>query len=262
MPTGIGIGSAGQVFGNPLSLTAQCGAEYSLEFDGATELAFNTFSYNIGTNDFSISIWFKTPDVTGGTSQQDLFGVYNFSALQTFQIGLNAFGKVFFTSNLTGWTDTFTAFTPVNNTWTHIVYSVDRAGNAVWYGDVATTQSLDVSSNTTSFFGATNYTGLAGGFTLNKFDGLIADIAQWDSALTSAQVQEYYDNSKGTPKLCANTALSSSPALQGWWRFSNPSGTYPALMDNEAPGTVSTGASYGFGLTNMDQSNVITDYPS
>jgi len=262
MPTGIGIGSAGQVFGTPLSLTAQCDAQYCYEFDGGTELAYSPLMYNFGTNNFSISIWFKTSDVTGGGAQQDLFGSYSFSGAQTFQIGLNATGKVVFTSNLTGWTDVFTAFTPVNNTWTHIVYSVDRSGNAVWYGDAATTQSLDVSANTTDLFVGGNYTGIAGGFSTNKFDGLIADIAQWDIALTSAQVQEYYDNSKGTPKLCATTALSTSPDLQGWWRFSNPSGVYSSVMPNEAPGRVGSGAGYDMFLINMTNANVITDYPT
>ena len=86
MPTGIGIGSAGQVFGQPLSLTARCDAQYCYEFDGATESATQIASYDFGVNNFSISIWFKTPDVTGGGVRQDLFATYTFAAAETLRI--------------------------------------------------------------------------------------------------------------------------------------------------------------------------------
>lgn len=264
MPTGIGIGSAGQVFGQPLSLTARCDAQYCYEFDGATESATQIASYDFGVNNFSISIWFKTPDVTGGGVRQDLFATYTFAAAETLRISLSAAGQIQFVSSGTGWIDTFSSFTPVNDTWTHVVYSVDRSGNAVWYGDVTTTQSLDISANSINLSGA-GITGIAGGISVSKFEGLIADVAQWDIALTAAQVQEYYDNSKGTPKLCANTALSTSPHLQGWWRFTNPSGSYKTGMENEGYGNaVNAGATvpYNFSMLNMDQSNVITDYPT
>lgn len=264
MPTGIGIGSAGQVFGKPLSLSRECDAQYCVEFDGITEMAYSAPPWSFGTDDFTISIWFKTPDVTGGGAQQDLFGTYAFDPATTsqFQIGLDATGKVFFASNLTGWTHTFTAFTPVNDTWTHIVYSIDRSGNAVWYGDVTTTSSLDISANTINLTNASAYTGLAGGLSVNKFEGRLADIAQWNKALTATEVQEYYDNTIGSPKMCANTALSTASTLQGWWRMYNPSGTYEVKLKNEGVGEISSGVAYDLSTINMNASNVITDYPS
>ena len=263
MPTGIGMGIAGQVFGNPLSRDAIFPAEYCFEFDGVTELGFIVYGPDLGTKNFTVSVWFKTPDVTGGGAFQQIVGTQTFAGTQTYSIGLNALGKVEFTSNLTGWTDTFAAFTPVNNTWHNITYSVDRAGNAVWYGDLITTQSTNISANTTNLYASGSYFALAGGFSpTEKYEGLVADVKMWNIALTTPQVSQYYLNDKATDKKCSNRAFDTSDELIAWWRFSNPTGTYSATMPNEGYGLSGQGTTLNFALSNMAQANVITDYPT
>ena len=261
MPTGIGSGIAGQVFDDPLSRDLLCPAEYCYEFDGISEGGFGALgSYNVGNKNFTVSIWFKAPDVTGGGVEQSLYGTKYFgAATQTWEIYLTSAGKVAFKSNLTGWSDTFAAFTPVNNTWHNVMYSVDRSGNAVWYGDLLTTQSTNISANPTNLYSAGAYAALAGGFSVSdKYEGLIADIALWDIAFDATQVSEYYLNSKSAEKLCANASLTTFDHLQLWHRFTNPTGTYAAVMANDGR----AGSGFGLSLIAMAQANVITDYPT
>ena len=124
------------------------------------------------------------------------------------------------------------------------MYSVDRSGNAVWYGDLLTTQSTNISANTTNLYSAGAYTSLAGGFSVSdKYEGLIADIALWDIAFDATQVSEYYLNSKSAKKLCANASLTTFDQLQLWYRFTNPTGTYAAVMANDGRAASTLGLS-------------------
>jgi hypothetical protein len=259
MPTGIGNGLAPQTFGQPLSNNSECPAAYCYEFDGLTELGYVGGFIDIGVSDFSVSIWFKTPDVTGGGGDQSLVGTKTFvGGSQTWEIYLTTVGKVAFKSTAPGWNDTFASFTPTNDTWHHVVYSVDRSGNASWYGDVSTTEVTDISTNTTNLYSVGAYGALAGGFSASeKYEGKIADIAMWDIALSASQVSEYYLNTKAPNKLCANSALDTWPNLTGWWRCSNPTGTFATPMPTY--GSLST---FNFIMFSMDQANVITDYPA
>jgi hypothetical protein len=265
MPTGIGNGLAPQTFGQPLSNNSICPAEYCYEFDGATESGVQLSGLSLGASNFSISIWFKTADVTGGAGIQTLFGTFNFANAIGWKLYLTATGKLAFESTgAPGWTDTFASFTPTNDTWHHVVYSVDRGGNAVWYGDVTTTQSTDLSANATNLDTAGNFGELAGGFSgLLKYTGMIADLAVWSIPLSVDQVTEYNTNSRGVDKLCADTALHTWPSLLAWWRFTNPLGIYENPMPTTGNGLALSGVpNGGFILSNMTQANVITDYPA
>ena len=257
MPTGIGAGIAGQVFTEPRGVAAAiCPTTYSCSYDGVTESQLASGDINFGTSSWSLSFWFKTPDTTGGGVNQRIIGSYTgpTSWAIYFQGSGVAVGRLQWVSTGTGnWFDNFQTFTPANNTWYHVVYSVDRSGNATWYYNGANPNAFDISSNTISFDGlgdlwiARNPTG-------QYFEGNLTEVSIWNKALTAGEVLELYNNMAGDEKCLGDLSMGAN--LTNWWRMFNPSGTYVDPMPNSASGGTIT-------LTNnnMDATNVSTDVP-
>lgn len=260
MSTGIGVGIAGKVFqtkaglGGSAPAPAVCPTTYSCSYDGATEFQQGSAVPGFGTSDFSISFWIKTPDPSGAGVNQRIIG--KFSGTTQWSIYYNqSTSKFQWVSSGTGtsWNDGYGPHTPVADQWEHIVYSVDRSGNAVWYANGGTPNALDVSSTTIDF-------GTDGIFYLGRnasgqyFEGNITEVSLWNKALSAAEVLELYNNMSGNEYCLGDLSMGAN--LTNWWRMFNPSGTYVDPIPNAASGGTITLTN-----TNMDATNVSTDVP-
>ena len=259
MSTGIGVGIAGKVFqtkaglGGSAPSPAVCPTTYSCSYDGATEFQQGSAVPGFGTSDFSISFWIKIPDPSGGGVNQRVIG--KFSGTTQWSIYLNqATSKFQWVSSGTGvtWNDGY-PYAPTANQWDHIVYSVDRSGDAVWYANGGTPNSFNVSSTTVDF-GTDGLLYVGRNASGQYFEGNITEISIWNKALSAAEVLELYNNMSGNEYCLGDLSMGAN--LTNWWRMFNPSGTYVDPIPNAASGGTITLTN-----TNMDATNVSTDVP-
>jgi len=244
MPTGIGAGIAGQVFTEPHSSAAvTCPTVYSCSYDGVTEAQQGSAVPSLGNSDFSISFWIKTPDPSGAGVNQRVIG--KFSGTTQWSIYYNqSTSKFQWVSSGTGtsWNDGYGTHTPVADQWEHIVYSVDRSGDAVWYANGGTPNALSVSSTTINF-GTDGILYVGRNASGQYFEGNITEVSMWNKALTAGEVLELYNNMAGDKKCLGDLSMGAN--LTNWWRMFNPSGAYVDPITN----------------INMDATNVSTDVP-
>ena len=261
MSTGIGVGISGNVFQTKAGLAGStplptCPTVYSCRYDGVAESQEGSAVPALGTSNFSISFWIKTPDTTGGGVNQRIIGHFNGTTQWTlYLVGAGGgAGRFQFVSTGTGsWNDNYQTFTPANDTWYHIVYSVDRSGDAVWYYNGANANAFDISAKSINFSADGNFLigRNAGG---QYFGGFLTEISMWDKALTASEVLELYSNMAGK-KLCLGD-LTMGSNLTNWWRMFNPSGTFVDPIPNAAAaGTIS------LRNFNIDATNISTDVP-
>jgi hypothetical protein len=260
MPTGIGSGIAGSVFGRAIASAPRpdpCLTVYSIVFDGVSDSGLLVNGPNLGVADFSFSFWINVPDVTGGGSG---LGIYN-SASGTsgaLNIAFDSAGTLEASSSDTG--SGAISFPNVgtisNNAWHHIVLSVDRSSNWKWYVDGVNTATTNFSSITTSFPAAG--VSFIYGPTLgsNYFSGNTTETSIWDSALSASEVLDIYNNMSGD-QTCLND-LTISGSLLRWFRMTG-SNSWAPTSPNVAPGAVAT--EY-IAFQNMDASNLSTDVPT
>ena len=262
MSTGIGVGIAGKVFqtkaglGGSAPAPAVCPTTYSCSYDGATEFQQGSAVPGLGTSDFSISFWIKTPDPSGAGVNQRIIG--KFSGTTQWSIYYNqSTAKFQWVSSTSGpetsWNDGYGTHTPVADQWEHIVYSVDRSGNAVWYANGGTPNALDVSS-TTIDFGTDGLLYVGRNASGQYFEGNITEVSMWNKALSASEVLELYNNMSGNEYCLGDLSMGAN--LTNWWRMFNPSGTYVDPIPNAASGGTITLTN-----TNMDATNVSTDVP-
>lgn len=261
MSTGIGAGIAGQVFQTNAGLGRSgpitCPTNFSCSYDGATEWQQSATTPLLGTGNFTISFWIKTPDPTGGGNNQRIIGHFGGGTTQwtIYLVGSGSgAGRFQWVSTGSGfWNDNYQGFNPASNTWYHIVYSVDRSGDAIWYYNGANANAFDVSSKTINldadgtFYIGRNPTG-------QYLNGNLTEISMWDKALTAAEVLELYNNMAGDKKCLGDLTMGAN--LTNWWRMFNPSGTYIDPIPNAASGGTIT-----LNNQNMDATNVSTDVP-
>ena len=253
MSTGIGAGIS-PVFelkpGGSPSPAPSCTTGYSLEFDGLTEYGEKASGRDLGTGgtgNFTISFWIKTPDSTGGGSNQRILDVAS-----TWTMYINGpSGYMQFNSSATGgWSDGFNPYIIPNNTWTFIAYSVDRAGFGKWSANGSNLNTKDVSSFNANLSGG-SIMSLGRNSGGQYLEGNLCHVAIWDTDLNLTELSELYNNTTG---LCYDSDFSFSANLTNYWPCFNPSGTFTDPLTD----TVGTA---DIPLFNMDATNVSTDHP-
>ena len=253
MSTGIGAGIS-PVFelkpGGSPSPAPSCTTGYSLEFDGLTEYGEKASGPDLGTGgtgNFTISFWIKTPDSTGGGSNQRILDVAS-----TWTMYINGpSGYMQFNSSATGgWSDGFNPYIIPNNTWTFIAYSVDRAGFGKWSANGSNLNTKDVSSFNANLSGG-SIMSLGRNSGGQYLEGNLCHVAIWDTDLNLTELSELYNNTTG---LCYDSDFSFSANLTNYWPCFNPSGTFTDPLTD----TVGTA---DIPLFNMDATNVSTDHP-
>ncbi len=237
------------VVGAP-SPAPSCTTGYSLEFDGLTEFGEKASGPDLGTGgtgNFTISFWIKTPDSTGGGSNQRILDVAS-----TWTMYINGpSGYMQFNSSATGgWSDGFNPYIIPNNTWTFIAYSVDRAGFGKWSANGSNLNTKDVSSFNANLSGG-SIMSLGRNSGGQYLKGNLCHVAIWDTDLNLTELGELYNNTTG---LCYDSDFSFSANLTNYWPCFNPSGTFTDPLTD----TVGTA---DIPLFNMDATNVSTDHP-
>ena len=206
--------------------------------------------------DFSISIWLNPEVSHNGLVMMNYYGSSGWGLYYQS-------GSIRFYDSLV-WTTVTTINT---NEWTHILIVGDYTGsnllcykNGVEVYNSSHTFSI-TDSNTSVFIGSERGAGFF-------FNGSISNASIWNSALTSTQVTELYNN--GTPSNLSSHSATSN--LISWWKLNNTTtGIEDAKGSNngtnngatEYAGFVNTlaGDSSGMSQANLVQSDLQTVAP-
>lgn len=254
MGLGIGNGNANlwtPISGGPVVPAYACKTLYSIDLDGLTEngeSALNTVPIlgAVGTGDFTIALWFKTPDTTGGAVNQKLLITQGSGTDWTIQLR-GSDGKAQFTGP---WTDVGN-YVFTDNTWFHLAYSVDRSGLAKWVVNGVLQDTKNISAETDVFTSAgTLYLG-SNSSGNQLFEGNFTEISFWHASLSASNLLELYNNTEGK---CYASDFSFSSDLKNYYPCFNPTGTFTnPLVDIVGASPIT--------LNNMNASNVSTDSP-
>ena len=172
---------------------------YSMNFDSASSDyidAGNDSSLNWGTGDGSVSCWFKTTQNVSGAVDLVINGGFSTGG-KGYILYLDASEKVGFylDDNVSPTTPAQSSGSVADGNWKHVV-GVRESGSIKLYlnGSLVSTQTdstgnIDSTDNLIIGAGTNASSGAIGNF----FDGLIDEVAIWNTALTSTQVQSIYD---------------------------------------------------------------------
>ena len=225
--------------------------QYSLLLDGTDDHLDIGDNLDVGTNNFSISLWFKADAFE---SEND----YIFSKFQNADNRIDIFlGNTQKINALAvGGGDTIfhcvggTAINPgLGSVWVHVLVSCDRAGNTVLYingvtttyGDTETTDNStgQTLNNTASI----NIGGLSTGG--SNFPGKVDDVAIFNVAIDSDAALAIYNSGKPFDLNYDRGNYDNSSALQGYWRMFN------GPFDDKQNGAVHDAHNPGFATGNV-----------
>ena len=227
---------------------------YSLTFDGTDDHINLGDNLDLGTDNFTISLWAKFADAThGGTVAY--FLAKNQDSNNRVRLFLSTGGKIQVRIDGDGSSVINkvgdTAVTALEDTWVHICVSCARDGNLLLYvngststygfsHDVSSSSSVDLDNTGPWIIGAISVDS-------NFFNGKIDEVSIWGAALDSGSVGSLY-NQGSAIDVASGTSIDST-YLKGYWRMGN------GLFDDKANGVIHDQHNPGFGaeaLTNGD----------
>lgn len=188
---------------------------YSVSFDGTDDYATATLGSQVFDGDFAISFWFNADTAPAfasliqsgsSSSYNDGFRIYRYSnTALAFWKGQGGYSNIF--GNIG---------TTATGSWHHIV--VTRSGSTSTF--YLNGSSIDTGTDSQSY----TSTAFQMSFTTYPFDGLMDEVALWDSALSASNVTSIYNS--GVP----NDISALSPV--NWWRMGdNDGGTGTTITD-------------------------------
>ena len=201
---------------------------YSISFDGSNDYITLGDALDLGTADFSISLWVKLADITS----KNLISKYEdddnqiliyFSAekiVAHLQGGGNAICSHTGSSNMT----------ELQDTWIHICVTIDRDGNGGIYinGTTGTygksLHDLDYDTQTLSNSGSWYFMRHGGTYAA----GGMTDVAIWNVALAEDAVIAIYNSGKPFDLTSNRGDYDNSSSLTGYWRMNEGSGNKAA----------------------------------
>jgi hypothetical protein len=198
---------------------------YSVSFDGTDDYITLGDVLDLGTADFSISLWVKLADISGKnliTKHED----------SNNQIVIYFSGEKI-VANLQGGGENICThvgannMTALQNTWIHICVSMDRDGNGGVYVNGTTTtygkalHDLDADTQTLSNSGSWYFMRYGSSYTA----GEMTDVAIWNVALDADAVTAVYNSGKPFDLTSDRGNYDNSSALQGYWKMNDGSGT-------------------------------------
>ena len=185
-------------------------SKYAMEFDSADSDYIeipNSSDLQLVNTDFSISFWLNPTNSHNGM------------VMQNYQGGVGGWGVYYVSGNLrfismTGPTVWQTLTTVSTSQWTHILIVGDDTGNnLLCYKNGAEVYNASYALNITSTPNNT-FIGSEKG-TVLFFNGKLSNFSIWNTALTSSQVSEIYN--EGLPgNLNSHSAYSN---LVSWWQL-------------------------------------------
>ena len=205
--------------------------QYSVSFDGTDDYATATLGSQVFDGDFAISFWFNadtapayTSLIQSGSSSSynDGFRIYRYSnTALAFWKGQGGYSNIF--GNIG---------TTATGSWHHIV--VTRSGSTSTF--YLNGSSIDTGTDSQSY----TSTAFQMSFTTYPFDGLMDEVALWDSALSASNVTSIYNS--GVP----NDISSLSPV--NWWRMGDNDGASGTTITDQGSGsndaTLTNGPTY------------------
>jgi hypothetical protein len=214
-------------------------------------------SWNTNTS-FSVSAWFNS-----NTNLKTYNAIWSPFSTGSTGIWIKSTGAMAYYQNATAIIDPGST-TISASTWYHVAMTCASGGNVTGYinGVSDGTHAFDNTSNAVS--GA--YAGLDGSVNNYYFNGYLADVAMWTTALTAAQVAQ----------LAAGMRPSDvqAPSLQLWWPLAGYQSPEPDNSGNGYSGTLGTltttpptlglaQPSFGRGARSFNgSSNYISAFPS
>ena len=207
---------------------------YVLDLDGTNDYVSLPNSINMGTTDFTLSIWLKTDDTS---SRQHVFQQTGSDANRV--MAINVDGSL--QSRLGGTGDDHDSGVNLSvDTWYHIVLVHDNSANTLkWYvngTEQNTNTSVNIPSNTGTFYLGTNSDAD------NKyFNGRIDEVRIWNDVRTAAEIADNKDDE----------LVGNESGLVAYYKMSDGTGT--TLTDNSSNSNNGT-------LTNMTTSGGSSDW--
>ena len=194
----------------------------SLDFV-SSESDYIQIPYNVSltpqNENFTISAWINTDNLSGWRPiwcTQNLSSTTPIVALHTFgdKVRATVGGSTNNPSYGGSWAlilDSTQSLT--TSTWYHIAVSYNMSGNAQIYINGSPDNSGPIENPQTSWNTGDRFIGEGEGY----WDGRISNLSIWNTALTSAQVTEIYNN--GTPSNLSSHSVTSN--LISWWKLNN-----------------------------------------
>lgn len=223
MPTNLLVNRNNYQSGNPTVFNTK-----QVDFDGSDDFLNLGNVLNLGTEDFSISLWVK-PETNNNEyligKAQDSDNRWYFRITPSNKLE-------FFTKVGGSATINWIGQTSINpDVWSHFVLSVDRNGTV--YGFVNAVQDANTTSgNVTSLDNTGDLT--IGHFSTfsGYFEGEMSQVGIWNSTLTADEVSSLYNHGLPVDLTTDQAAYESSSNLVGYWRMgSGTLDTYPLIAD-------------------------------
>lgn len=224
-------GSAWKIFNSDVSPFSQ---QYSLSLDGINDYVALGNSSDLAPSSITISAWIK---VTGSV------GTFNYivsragSTYGSYHLRYTNTNK--FNAFIGHSADDFTTATSSSaytlTDWHHVAFTYDQT-NLKLYVDgaeaasVAKTTAIDYTA--AAGVGSNTYIGSTPMGYPSPLEGLIDEVALFNSALSAPQIASLRDTSGSNP-VPANIANENN--LVGWWRMEEGSGS--TVVNTKAPGT-------------------------
>jgi len=239
---GLGGGKSATSSGSPGGGGGAFTNQYSVSFDGSDDYLqigdASTTIQDSSSGAFSWSMWVKyssgkpafvmKDNVTDGTGSR-CFGIASYGTDHVYFATW-----VSSTSNYATWSNGIT--TAGDGNWNHLVFvnggtsgtkqiyfngsSVTLGNNTTGYKSNTTSQLLSVGAG--AYGGGVNY----------PIDGLIDEVAAWDSALSASNVTAIYNS--GVPNDLGPDGLNLSPV--GYWRMGDINGGSGTSIANQGGG--------------------------
>ena len=205
---------------------------YVLDLDGTNDYVSLPYSINMGTSDFTLSIWLKTDDTS---SRQHVFQQTGSNANRVMAIHVDGSLQ----SRLGGTGDDHDSGVNLSvDTWYHIVLVHDNSANTLkWYvngTEQNTNTSVNIPSNTETYYLGTNSDADD-----KYFNGRIDEVRIWNDVRTAAEIGDNMDDE----------LVGNESGLVAYYRMSDGTGT--TLTDNSSNSNNGT-------LTNMVTSDWVT----
>jgi len=206
---------------------------YILDLDGTNDYVSLPNSINMGTSDFTVSIWLKADDVS---SRQHVVQQTGSNANRV--IAIKSDGMLTSRLGAPGF-DLDSGVNIVAGTWYHVALVHDNSANTLkWYVNGTennTNTSVNIGTNTGSFWLGTNENGS------KWFDGKIDEVRIWNDIRTASEIADNKDDE----------LVGNESGLVAYYKMSDGTGT--TLTDNSSN-------SYNGTLTNMTTSGASTDW--
>ena len=184
MRLGMGLGLGNLLSGQPLTGFPN---DFSFNFDGSNDYLeiTDTDGLDVGTNDFTFSAWVYLSDASENyiLSKGDSTNHYGF------RINGNRRISYEFEVSNTNKTPTDDGTQLTLNQWHHVAVVFDRDGSTYRYLDGVNTGTNDVLSGNTGSLSTTDNLNIGRKYSgFHYFDGLIDEVAIWDTALSADDV--------------------------------------------------------------------------